>query len=73
MTRGDVLVENEAWYLRDRMMAFNYDRSHGRGHTHHLQFAACALGNVSARGDACGHSLQRLLLTCCDNTAAHLK
>lgn len=73
MSHADVLVKNEARYLRDRMMAFDYDGTHGRGHTHHLQFAARALGNVGARGDASGHGLQRLLLTRCDDTPADLK
>lgn len=54
------------------MMAFNYDRAHGRGHTHHLQVAACRLTDVRASMDASRHSFCWFLLAGSDNTATDL-
>lgn len=66
-------AKQTVWYLRNRMMPFNYHRTHGWSHTHHLEVAACSLTNVSTCSDASRYSLWRFLLTGCDNTTTDLK
>lgn len=60
------------WYLCNGMMAFHDDGAHGRGHTHHLQSAACAPTDVGACSDAGRHRLRRPLLTGGDHATTDL-
>lgn len=66
------VAQHTGQYLCNRMMPFNYHRTHGRSYTHHLEVAAWSLTNVSTCSYAGSYSLGRFFLTGCDDTTTDL-
>lgn len=70
--QSQTAVKQTVRYLCNRMMSFNYHRTHGWSHTHHLEVATRSLPHVTTCGDASCYGLW-LLLTCCHNATADLQ